>query len=207
MDVNPFHSFYGVQKIFHHFFGQPETKMAYLFVGIYLYTQHCYFITSNYSLSITIYSARKDSPFCINSEYWRNFSTLIFRSTYHLVNLLKIHYYVSTRSDTNDLVHPRFPWKTESKDELPKSSEDINFSETTIKELNRKQFKPSEVASNLQKVRGYVNDGTRILNGITLDQLQWLGNRVEGYFFIYGFLQSATRPIFLFSEQLHNKQW
>ena len=33
MDVNPFHSFYGVQKIFHHFFGQPETKVAYLFVG------------------------------------------------------------------------------------------------------------------------------------------------------------------------------
>ena len=127
MDVNPFHSFYGVQKIFHHFFGQPETKVAYLFVGIYLYTQHCYFITSNYSLSITIYSARKDSPFCINSEYWRNFSTLIFRSTYHLVNLLKIHYYVSTRSDTNDLVHPRFPWKTESKDELPTTSRWYKF--------------------------------------------------------------------------------
>ena len=101
----------------------------------------------------------------------------------------------------------RSSWKTGSKDELPKSSDDIDFSGTIIKELNRKQFKPSEVASNLQKVRGYVNDGTRILNGITLDQLQWLGNRVEGYFFIYGFLQSATRPIFLFSEQLHNKQW
>ena len=36
-----------------------------------------------------------------------------------------------------------------------------------------------EVASNLQKVRGYVNDGTRILNGITLNRYSDLGNELR----------------------------
>ena len=45
--------------------------------------------------------------------------------------------------------------------------------------MNRKQFKPSEVASNLQKVRGYVNDGTRILNGITLNRYSEAGNELR----------------------------
>jgi len=58
------------------------------------------------------------------------------------------------------------------KTSFPQHPADINFSEAKRKELNREQFKPLEVASNLQKVRGYVNDGTRTLCEITLDQLQ-----------------------------------
>ena len=69
--------------------------------------------------------------------------------------------------------------KQDQKTSFPQSSDDINFSETTLKELNRKQFKTLEVASNLQKVRGYVNDGTRILNGITLDRYSDLGNELR----------------------------
>ena len=62
--------------------------------------------------------------------------------------------------------------KRNRKTSFPPHPDDIDFSETKLKELNRGQFKISEVASNLQKVRGYVNDGTCILGGITLDQLQ-----------------------------------
>lgn len=69
--------------------------------------------------------------------------------------------------------------KQDQKTSFPQSSDDINFSETTLKELNRKQFKTLEVASNLQKVRGYVNDGTRILNGITLNRYSDLGNELR----------------------------
>ena len=69
--------------------------------------------------------------------------------------------------------------KQDQKTSFPQSSDDINFSETTLKELNRKQFKALEVASNLQKVRGYVNDGTRILNGITLNRYSDLGNELR----------------------------
>ena len=45
--------------------------------------------------------------------------------------------------------------------------------------MNRKQFNTLEVASNLQKVRGYVNDGTRILNGITLNRYSEVGNELR----------------------------
>ena len=69
--------------------------------------------------------------------------------------------------------------KQDQKTSFPQSSDDINFSEKTLKELNRKQFKTLEVASNLQKVRGYVNDGTRILNGITLNRYSDLGNELR----------------------------
>ena len=110
MDVSPFHSVYGVQKYFITFSVNLKLRRRICSsVFNYMNTQHYHSITSNPALSITICSIRKDSPFCINSGCFENFPTLIFRSTYHLVNRPKITYYINTRSDTNDLVHPRFP--------------------------------------------------------------------------------------------------
>ena len=63
--------------------------------------------------------------------------------------------------------------------------------------MNRKQFNTLEVASNLQKVRGYVNDGTRILNGITLNRYSEVGNELR----VISFMDAPKGAIFLC--QLH----
>ena len=52
-----------------------------------------------------------------------------------------------------------------------------------------------EVASNLQKARGYVNDGTCILNEITLDQLQDFSNKSRVISF---YVRSQLGAIFYF---------
>ena len=86
--------------------------------------------------------------------------------------------------------------KQDRKTNFPKSSDDINFSESIIKELNRKQFNTLEVASNLQKVRGYVNDGTRILNGITLNRYSEAGNELR----VISFMDAPKGAIFYASR-------
>lgn len=110
--------------------------------------QHDYHIIPIYGKSITIRFPKTYSTYCIIL----GLLTVLFISksceTFCLVKMAIFRYHKSTERVIPMIWYTLDPdEKQDRKTNFPKTSDDINFSEATLKELNRKQFKTLEVAS------------------------------------------------------------
>ena len=66
--------------------------------------------------------------------------------------------------------------KQDRKTNFPESSDDYKFLRSYTKGIEPEAIQNIGSCVYSVESRGYVNDGTRILNEITLDKLQWLSN-------------------------------